>query len=296
MKDKPRNGRSGFTLIELLVVIAIIAILIGMLLPAVQKVREAATRASCTNNLKQIGLAFHNFHDTYQILPLGGSGADGPRTMNGTLPTVGTTQNWGWAYQILPYIEQNNLWVDPSDSEVQATPVKIYFCPSRRSPVVFNVNVKGSVGLRAQIDYAGCSGSDKNKGKDGLVELNTQKPISFPQITDGSSNTLLVGERFLAPEWYLKPGGPETDVYRGGYTAGFATTSTVRSGVFQPTQDHPYNKQTALLTSFGSPHPASFNAVFGDGAVHYINYTVLPAVFLDACQRNDGNAFNLDDL
>jgi hypothetical protein len=160
---------------------------------------------------------------------------------------------------------------------------------------VFNVNASGSVGLRAQIDYAACYGSDKTNGKDGLTSKNTQGPISIPQITDGSSNTLLVGERFLAPSWYQAPGGPESDVYRGGFTAGFASTSTVRSGAFQPTQDRPY-KGVADLVCFGSAHPAGFNAVFADGAVHRIKYTVVPAVFLDACMRNDGNPFSLDDL
>src|SRR6476620_4740634 len=124
--------RGAFTLIELLVVIAIIAILIGLLLPAVQKVREAAARTQCQNNLKQIGLAFHNHHDTYKAFPTGGVGADGPRTMNGTSPATYQTQAWGWAYQILPYIEQGPLYNTTTDATVQATPVPIYFCPSRR--------------------------------------------------------------------------------------------------------------------------------------------------------------------
>src|SRR5271165_3673703 len=116
MSAHPRIRRA-FTLIELLVVIAIIGILIGLLLPAVQKVREAANRVRCANNLKQMGLAFHNHQDTYGCLPSGGLGWWQNRNVVSGIPAIYDTQTWGWGYQILPFIEQDNLYRLPSGQE-----------------------------------------------------------------------------------------------------------------------------------------------------------------------------------
>src|SRR5260370_769644 len=112
-----RRSRGAFTLIKLLVVIAIIAILIALLVPAVQKVREAAARTQCINNLKQIGLALHNHHDALKVFPSGGTvytEEDGPTAtpsaLGSTTPANYTSQAWGWAFQILPFLEQANPW------------------------------------------------------------------------------------------------------------------------------------------------------------------------------------------
>lgn len=295
MNERKHGRREAFTLIELLVVIAIIAILIGLLLPAIQKVRESASRIECSNNLKQMGVAFHNFHNVYHGLPQGGNGADPTRAMSGTTPAVGSAQTLGWAYQILPFMELDMLWGNPTESVVKQTPVKVYFCPSRRAPTVFNVNASGTTGLRAQIDYAASLGTDKNKGSDGLTPINTSPMVPLEKILDGTSNTLMVAERFLAPTWYAAGGGPETDVYRGGYTAGFSVNALERLGTMAPIQDRPY-VGTSDLWQFGSAHQGGMMAVFADGSVHGVSYSISVGVFQNLCRYNDGNPVNPGDF
>jgi prepilin-type N-terminal cleavage/methylation domain-containing protein/prepilin-type processing-associated H-X9-DG protein len=311
----------GFTLVELLVVIAIIGVLVALLLPAVQAAREAARRAQCYNHLKQIGLGFQNHHDTHLVLPSAGGwtgspwgGADAARAWNSGgavvpspatgVPAIHADQNWNWAYQILPYIEQPALWSEPSDDKVKATAVKIYFCPSRHPPQIWNIQGGGTMGLRAQIDYAGCKGTQTNGSDGALTRSRTTVEICrFKQITDGLSNTMLVGERCQSIGWYYKNEPLEWDWHRGGWVTGFRTASgdsqTNLMGISAPLQDFLATSTPSkilIASSFGSAHPGGFNVVLCDGSVRTVNYNVAVPVFTNLCKRDDGNAFSPGDL
>ncbi|MCI0359463.1 MAG: DUF1559 domain-containing protein [Planctomycetaceae bacterium] len=314
-------ARQAFTLVELLVVIAIIGVLVALLLPAVQAARESARRTQCSNHLKQIGLGFQLHHDTYGAFPNGGNGANigastgwggadtnrawvtasgaiAPTPATGTPATL-SDQSWNWTYQILPYIEQQPLYQQLDDNLVKATPVKIYFCPSRRPPTVFDINFPGrTVGLRAQLDYAGCRGS-VNNGADGVVvqSRRTVQPVRSAVITDGTSNTLMAAERSQAIQWYNAPATVETDWHRGGWITGWADGSPASilnlAGTNPPIKDIRHNNtaavQITITRSFGSAHPAGMTALLSDGSVRLISYTVNLGVFLNAARRDDGN-------
>jgi prepilin-type N-terminal cleavage/methylation domain-containing protein len=233
-----RRRHHGFTLIELLVVIAIIAILIGLLLPAVQKIREAANRMKCTNNLKQIGLAIHNHESALGYFPSAGS-QSGTLGNPEELPSVAGFETRGWAYQILPYLEQDSLhrvgqrisvyWWDSSlnKSSVEI-PVKMFQCPSRGSGRTSVTMPWGSV--YAMNDYAGVmvewlNASDWQRtdppapnveqafqgiiAKGGQTNPNpalTKKfgAVTFGSVTDGTSNTIAIMEKSVNAK-YLKP-------------------------------------------------------------------------------------------
>jgi prepilin-type N-terminal cleavage/methylation domain-containing protein len=296
-----RFAAQAFTLVELLVVIAIIGVLISLLLPAVQKVRESANRTVCTNNLKQIGLAFHTHHDVFSAFPGGGDYWWFARTWDGDTPAVYDHQKLGWGYQLLPYIEQQNLWRHPDDDFVYRTPVPLYFCPTRRPPTVMGTGT-WSVGIRAMIDYAGNGGtSDEGQstpyygdGADGMITRLGYGISRLSDVTDGASNTMMVGEKRMNLYYATRECQPDDNA---GYTAGWQD-DTVRFGAVPPAPD--YWSETIRLDpeiwQFGSSHAGGFMAVFGDGAVHWIRFGIDLAVFKRVSSKNDGQPFSMDEL
>lgn len=279
-----RSFRKAFTLIELLGVMVIIAVLIGLLLPAVQKVRESAARMKCKNNLVQIGLALHGYHDTFNFLPPGyisgvaAGGADlGP--------------GWGWAAQLLPFIEQQNLHsqirfsldiADPSNAFPRVHRPKLFLCPSDDAPDTF-LTPGNSVEV-AHSNYVGLFGSndmdiDPGAGN-GLFFRNSR--IRFADIKDGTSNTLAVGER-------------SRTLSLATWTGSVTGATDSQALVLGHCGRHTPNHVPAHAEDFWSRHTNGVNFLFADGSVHTINNSIDPTTWAALGTRDGGEPFSLQD-
>jgi prepilin-type N-terminal cleavage/methylation domain-containing protein/prepilin-type processing-associated H-X9-DG protein len=268
----------AFTLIELLVVIAIIGILIALLLPAVQKIREAAARLQCQNNLHQIGLALHNYHGAQGYFPPAFVGNPGTTPKNNPAPA-----GWGWGTWILPYIEQGPLYdqlnptvngipgplTDPATTPLGLlcqTRIKTYICPSDLAPLTNDQR-----GFHAYSSYAavgGSAGTSGNSLNQNGVMYQASK-IRITDIPDGTSNTVVVGERAYGKQsYYVMPtvtyyGAIWTGVYTAGKDGSTMWTLTGGSS-FSP------NRGNSDKWNFSSRHPRGTQFVFADGSVRLV--------------------------
>jgi prepilin-type N-terminal cleavage/methylation domain-containing protein/prepilin-type processing-associated H-X9-DG protein len=344
-----RGNPAGFTLVELLVVITIIGILIALLLPAVQAAREAARRIQCANNVKQIGLAALSHEQQVRFLPAGGWSwhwaGDPDRGF-------GTTQPGGFFYNILPFMDQQNLYSLGAGLTGQAkmvatmqamsTPVSIFNCPTRRQSIGYqfvhgapNYSNATDPTMCGRSDYA-CNGGDNQPtfiygGPASLTEgdplvaqilitgttINSQNKfgpdiciqgtginyelstVKIANITDGASNTIMAGEKYLGPDYYTSGTcdgddqswdiGYDLDIVRW---AGGPAASPPNLPVPDPAPPMQDTKGLNNWTQFGSAHASGVNYVFCDGSVHMISYGVDPTVFPMLCNRADGQALD----
>ncbi len=292
MKPSPNRSRA-FTLIELLVVIAIIAVLIGLLLPAVQKVREAAARTSCTNNLKQIGLALQGYHDAQKVFPSGYvSGVTG--TGNDTGP------GWGWAAYLLPHMEQQPLFSQinftlpiehASNATARVQVVKSYLCPADTPPQAVSVGPRSATGVLtsttctvAPACYIASYGIGE-PGVDGDGLFFRGSTIRIGDITDGTSSTLAVGERsfrFADSSWVGAVTGSQLAPNPGsGMVIQLEVAPNYTLGHSGEAYDGP-GGTPGEENNFSSAHTRGINFVFADGHVRFltssVNYTTYTAL------------------
>jgi prepilin-type N-terminal cleavage/methylation domain-containing protein len=272
--------RRGFTLVELLVVIAIIAVMVGLLIPAVQRVREAANVAQCKNNLKQIGIAMHNYHGAQGTFPVGYYDPT-------PWPQPDQGPGWGWAAYLLPFLEQESLYKqlnfkldvgDPAHAAARQTYLKNLCCPSDPLLQTFTVDDGGANSWTlAESSYVACNGND---GVDDFTTpphtgafLRATVGFRTGDITDGLSNTFFVGERTVRLSYSTWIGGPTGALNPFLQAPGnFGAEVTLLMCHAGPTGPNTPGVFDADSTS--SSHRIGVQFVFGDGAVHSISNAI----------------------
>ncbi len=286
-----RTARTGLTLIELLVVIAIVAVLIGLLLPAVQKVRETASRMSCANHLKHVGLAFHQHHHARGVLPSNGgwdgkqwiTAADGSSThVWVTESQLSLTFTWGvgelgrapadqtgsWAYALLPYVEQQNA----QQTRAWGQPVPLYFCPSRRSPRAS----KPVDDVYGTYHGGGWDWAPTDYAANAFVVANRPTCLAFSDISDGTSQTVLAGEKALSPALYATGSWYWDEPYfvggSGGTQRGFGTKPGEGTTIVRDSKA----MGLSFRYNWGSPHSGGAQFLFADGTVRTLTYVTAP--------------------
>jgi prepilin-type N-terminal cleavage/methylation domain-containing protein len=318
---------AAFTLIELLVVIAIIGILIALLLSAVQAARESARRSQCQNNVKQWAMACLLHVDTHQVLPTAGWDfipfevvRPRQKEANGT-PKILRDQSWGWMYQVAPFIEEKAIWREPNDALVMRNGPAIAVCPSRRAPTIHTIWIPSGELLADYVGNGGDTDEDGNPSagltpdpdckcvfQTGTIiwqepDEELQKrginlkdpPVSMAKIEDGTSKTILVGEKWVASNVY--GGGLFGDDF--GWYQGNAWDA-IRFSIRPPQNDSPVNAevippgQTPCFPCdwFGAAHPTGFNVTMVDGSLHVIGYDIDPDLLRALTNRRDGSVIN----
>ena len=269
----------GFTLIELLVVIAIIGMLVALLLPAVQAARESARRTQCVNNLKQIGVACLNYHDSFKVLP---SGYIASVPYSDVVPT---TPGWGWASLILPMMEENGIHglidfrlpIEHPNNAVVKTIISGYLCPSDQvEPLDFLLaDTSGNAIVRAApSSYAASVGSDASEADaetgNGVFYRNSATRLA--KISDGTSHTTMVGDRGWGQVNGIWAGAPNLAITRPG-TFNLWQSATATAPVLTLVHNNWINIITDSdggLDDFSSFHTDGANVLFADGSVHFI--------------------------
>jgi prepilin-type N-terminal cleavage/methylation domain-containing protein/prepilin-type processing-associated H-X9-DG protein len=361
------SRRNGFTLVELLVVIAIIGILVALLLPAVQAAREAARRTQCKNQMKQMGLAAMNHHDTVGHLPTSGWGW---RWQPDPEKGYGVDQPGGWTFNVLPFMEEQSLRdlasgggsrveIEAKMLQLVQTPVGLFNCPSRRQPTLYQYQRNDSLPLGANLtscradgscsiartDYAGNAGNGTstadmgNTGPAALAAVDAgynswitnkhngvmyqRSTVKFSKISDGTSKTALIGEKYVPTDYYTTGNcnGDDQNVFVGhdqdnlrytGLPGAPGATGVVGTGVIGPFPDTPgltpmgvssgvagsktlptqARPSTPISPIFGGSHSGTINMAFCDGSVQSIAYDVDARVFFFYGGRaDDGDVY-----